>query len=105
MIRIDASTFSGNSADEGGGISARGALTLTTSVLANNVGGNLSVTNYFVSGGHNLFSDTPAAALDRTDRCNVDPRLGPLQDNGGPTFTCLSWPAAPPSIKASPSPV
>jgi hypothetical protein len=49
----------------------------------------------FVSGGHNLFSDTPAAVLDRTDLRNVDPKLGPLQDNGGPTFTCALLPGSP----------
>ena len=49
----------------------------------------------FVSGGHNLFSDTPAVALDPTDLVNTDPLLGPLADNGGPTFTHALLPGSP----------
>jgi hypothetical protein len=42
----------------------------------------------FVSLGYNLSSDDGAGVLSNaTDHINTDPKLGPLQDNGGPTFT------------------
>ena len=49
----------------------------------------------FQSGGHNVFSDTPAAPLDPTDLINTDPLLGPLADNGGPTLTQALLPGSP----------
>jgi hypothetical protein len=40
------------------------------------------------SQGHNLFGDTSGGSgFHPTDLLNVDPLLGPLQDNGGPTWT------------------
>lgn len=49
----------------------------------------------FQSLGHNLFSDQPTLPLDPTDRTQVDPRLGPLADNGGPTWTLALLPGSP----------
>src|SRR5262249_56652072 len=41
-----------------------------------------------VSLGYNLSSDDGGGVLtNATDQINTDPLLGPLQDNGGPTFT------------------
>jgi choice-of-anchor C domain-containing protein len=98
-LLITASTISGNSAASGGGIFARdaGALSATTSLFANPGGGDLVVQAgvKFVSGGHNLFSDAPTVALDRTDLTNTDPLLGPLADNGGPTRTMALLPGSP----------
>src|SRR5213075_1032507 len=38
--------------------------------------------------GYNLSSDNGGGVLiNPADRINTDPKLGPLQDNGGPTFT------------------
>jgi hypothetical protein len=71
-------------------------VTATASLFANGAGGNLSVDpGEFVSGGHNLFSDTPGVALDPTDLVNTDPLLGPLADNGGPTMTMALLPGSP----------
>src|SRR5262249_48326400 len=40
------------------------------------------------SQGYNLSSDDASAFLNQTtDQNSTDPMLGPLQDNGGPTFT------------------
>ena len=40
--------------------------------------------------GYNLSSDDGGGFLTATgDRINTDPKLGPLQDNGGPTFIHL----------------
>ena len=52
-------------------------------------GGNIFNLNATViSLGYNLSSDNASTDLNQsTDQNNTDPMLGPLQDNGGPTFT------------------
>ena len=43
-----------------------------------------------ISLGYSLSSDNGGGYLTATgDRINTDPKLGPLQNNGGPTFTHL----------------
>jgi hypothetical protein len=42
---------------------------------------------YVQSTGHNIDSDGSCALTDPTDLSNVDPLLGPLRGNGGPTPT------------------
>jgi hypothetical protein len=86
-------TVAGNSAGPfGGGIftSSSGTnLRLLNTIVANNsadAGPDISGT--VVSLGHNLISNTSGAAgFVDSDLLNVDPQLGPLQDNGGPTLT------------------
>ena len=115
-LTISESTLSGNSALSGGGIETGGgtvlivnstlstnssvndcgivnngtALKIGSTILnANASGGNIS--NYYgtvTSLGYNLSSDDGGGVLTSTgDQINTDPMLGPLQDNGGPTFT------------------
>jgi hypothetical protein len=83
-----------NGAGSGGGIDVP-AVTLRNSIVANNRAheSNASAsyvdncTNTVTSNGHNL-SDGHDCGLTATgDRQDADPRLGPLQDNGGPTDT------------------
>ena len=83
------STLSGNSASSyGSGVLL---LTYSTAILRNSIvaGSNnaatcLSVTNSsFNSGASNIVSDGSCGAGTQT----VNPRLGPLADNGGPTLT------------------
>ena len=46
--------------------------------------------------GYNLSSDNAGGVLtNATDLINTDPMLGPLQDNGGPTFTHALLPGSP----------
>jgi hypothetical protein len=46
--------------------------------------------------GYNLSSDSGGGYLTATgDQLNTDPMLGPLQDNGGPTFTHALLPGSP----------
>jgi hypothetical protein len=46
--------------------------------------------------GYNLSTDGGGGALtNATDQINTDPMLGPLQDNGGPTFTHALLPGSP----------
>jgi hypothetical protein len=92
------STVSGNSAPEGGGLWNDGTLTLTNSLVANNPSGGDCLNAYggsITSEGYNLDSNGSCHLTAPTDRPGVDPLLGPLQDNGGPTFTQALQPGSP----------
>ena len=82
-------TIDGNRAVQGGGIySMSGSVQLKNSIVANSfAGGNCSGT--ITSNGNNLSSDNTCASyfIAAGDLDNVDPLLGPLQDNGGATQT------------------
>ncbi len=89
------STISGNSAILGGGISIEPfqnwtiPVTLTNTIVANSINGNdCKGIGIIIDGGHNLDSDG-SCQLDPAvgSLPNTNPRLGPLQDNGGPTWT------------------
>jgi hypothetical protein len=73
------STFAGNSAANGMDVYGTTSITLINTIIADGCAGTIA------DGGGNLDSSTscgfPAA------NSNIDPRLGPLQDNGGPTWT------------------
>ena len=89
VMTITNSTFSGNSAMEGGAIDNAGVMNFRNTILANSVqgndcynGGTIGVnTNNLVEGnsGGATFCGTPLF--------NNDPKLGPLTNNGGPTQT------------------
>lgn len=71
---------------QGGNIANPGAsLTLLNSILAASVSG-ANAFGAFTDAGYNLSSDT-VASLGALSSQNLDPRLGPLAANGGPTFT------------------
>ncbi|MDQ2945650.1 MAG: right-handed parallel beta-helix repeat-containing protein [Acidobacteriota bacterium] len=62
------------------------------------VRGNFSLSSgaTVTSGGYNLSNDAAAAFLNQpTDQNNIDPMLGPLQNNGGPTETHALLPGSP----------
>ena len=110
---IVSSTVTGNSATFGGGIwNAVGVVTILSSTVTGNVGIDASTAdilnnfgtvsagasivgpgcggntpNQWLSVGYNLDPGTACSFTDQTDVGNVDPQLGPLQDNGGPTAT------------------
>jgi hypothetical protein len=67
----------------------------STVFLANKNGGlglGISVNSL----GYNLSSaDEGTVLTNATDQINTDPKLGPLQDNGGPTFTHAPLPGSP----------
>jgi hypothetical protein len=86
-LTLTNSTVSGNTARSGGGISIlNGKLTLTNTLVDNDCDGTTTF-----SGGSNLESPGDTCGFDQpTDQVNVtaeDLKLGPLQDNGGPTQT------------------
>jgi len=88
-------TITGNDgAFHGGGIAFRseygGILTLTNTIVANNIADN-SYDCYgpMSSAGYNIIGDTSGCSFSSApgDQLNVNPKLGPLQNNGGPTET------------------
>jgi hypothetical protein len=72
-------------------------------VIASNSSGNCqdAGSGTFVSLGFNLDDDDTCDLTDPTDLPNTDPMLGPLQDNGGATFTHSLLPGSP-AINAIP---
>ena len=104
-LRINNSTLSGNSANSGGAIYNTGShfggtatLDIGNTILNSGPrGGTLfndggTVTSH----GYNLSSDDAGGNLNGPgDQINTDPLLGPLQDNGGPTFTHALLPGSP----------
>ncbi len=101
---LDSDTITGNSADgsssgQGGGFENDLTATLTNTIVAGNTATSLGpdVRGTFTSGGHNLVGNTADAGgfTDATDQTGVDPALGSLQDNGGPTDTELPTSGSP----------
>jgi hypothetical protein len=89
----------GNTAGSGlgGGIRNWGTLTFTSSIVAKNPDGeDCSLpSGRVISKGYNLDSDGSCQLTAATDHPGVDPLLGPLQDNGGPTLTHALLPGSP----------
>jgi len=98
-LTINNSTISGNPALYGvGGIAKLyGSVVLQNSIVGKNSGGNCyGVLN---SNGYNLSSDATCHFNNVGDLNNTDPKLGPLQNNGGPTTT-MALPSGSPAIDA-----
>lgn len=98
-LTIKNSTLSGNSAtNEGGGIlNVAATLILESTILnAGDSGQNIVASGLVTSLGYNISSDDGGGFLTATgDQINTNPLLGPLQNNGGPTFTHLPLPGSP----------
>jgi hypothetical protein len=103
-LTISNSTVHSNSVassmGRGGGIYIiGGTLELVNTIL--NRGGATGANIFYDSGtvishGYNLSSDDASGLLTATgDQINTDPMLGPLQNNGGPTFTNALLPGSP----------
>jgi hypothetical protein len=81
------STLSGNQADVHGGSIYGGTFDIGNSILNGGSPENIS-TATVTSHGYNVCSDAGGGFLKGPgDQINTNPLLGPLQDNGGPTFT------------------
>jgi hypothetical protein len=85
----------------GGGISNAGGLQMYDTVLAGNTAAVApDLDGAFTSLGHNLVGNTTGGSgFAASDLLNVDPRLGALQNNGGPTQT-MALLAGSPAIDA-----
>jgi hypothetical protein len=103
-LSVNACTFSGNSTVSdglGGGIYSDDVLGVATVQIGDTIlsagasGANLQY-GTITSLGYNLSSDNGGGFLTATtDQINTDPKLGPLQNNGGPTFTHALLPGSP----------
>ncbi|HMH44949.1 MAG TPA: choice-of-anchor Q domain-containing protein, partial [Pyrinomonadaceae bacterium] len=107
-LTITNSTISDNSATaDGGGIYNQGNAQFqigSTVLNAGSSGENIFNGGQATSLGYNLSSDDGAGILTGTgDQINTDPMLGPLQDNGGPTFTHELLPGSPAIDAGDPS--
>lgn len=119
-LTVTNSTISNNSADgQGGGLDTNGVLTLVYSTVVQNTastGANLGFLNALASfgsvvalaqgigancsapgttNGFNFSDDTSCGFAASETHLGVDPRLGPLANNGGPTQTRPPQPASP----------
>ena len=105
-FRIESSTIAGNSAVRGANIetgTTDDLVELRNSVVAYPAAGgdpnsrpeNCSVAGTYLSIGHNIVDDLSCGLDDPTDQIGVDPLLGPLADNGGPTLTMAPEPDSP----------
>jgi len=92
-LSISSSTITGNNAQTGGGLYSTGTgLSLKNTIMAANSASTNAPDCYAVSassGGFNLLSNMDGCVFTPTtgDLTSVDPQLGPLQDNNGPTHT------------------
>jgi hypothetical protein len=99
-LTMDGFTVTGNAAPEGGGIwlaqDSTGPRRHAGFVVADNEGGDcggLGTLDY--SRGGNIDSDGTCGFTEAGDQSDVNPKLGPLQDNGGPTPTHALLPGSP----------
>ncbi len=93
-VTLTNSTVSGNTAEgSGGGVNrSAGEVNFLSTIVANNTDNGTApdIAGSVVSQGYNLIEDPTGATITgdtATDVTGVDPNLGPLQDNGGPTET------------------
>ena len=105
-ISIEGSTISANRANggDGGGLRSYAALELDDTIVAGNSATGAGP-DIYASAAHTLstaFSlignpagETNTEVFPGSDLLGVDPQLGPLQDNGGPTQTMALSPTSP----------
>jgi hypothetical protein len=105
-LRVANCTITGNSAPSGGGIYNEGAVEVSNTILNAGASGE-NIFNHggtVTSDGYNLSSDDGSGYLNGPgDQINTDPLLGPLQNNGGPTFTHALLPGSPAIDAGDPS--
>ena len=94
-LTVAASTLAGNGALDGGAIYSVGGstTTITASILSGSklCAGQVAA----VSHGFNVASNMSCRLTATGDLQNIDPKLGNLQDNGGPTDTILPQAGSP----------
>ena len=92
-VNVTNSTIVGNTTGGiGGGILNVGTFRARNTIIAGNTAASLGpdVRGDFTSDGYVLIGNTSGNSISGTttgNQLNVDPKLGPLQDNGGPTRT------------------
>jgi hypothetical protein len=90
-IIVISSTVTGNSAERGGGLAYDfGTIEVEDSIVAGNEAANPALADCagaVESQGGNVFGAPAACGPAPSDIGLIDPELGPLADNGGPTLT------------------
>jgi hypothetical protein len=107
-LTLTNTTLSGNSvpSGEGGALSNAGQTMIGDTVLNAGASGGTIFNNggAITSLGYNLASDNGGGVLTGPgDQINTAPLLGPLQDNGGPTFTHALLPGSPAINRGDPN--
>ncbi len=104
VLILDNSSVSGNSAGEsssGGGIfndddDGASVSVANTIIARNSAPAGPDISGTFASRGFNLIGNTEGnIGATASDLVNINPQLGPLQDNGGPTATMALLPGSP----------
>ena len=102
-LTLASSTIARNSAAAGGGLATAGDFaSLVDTIIAANTAANAApdVDGTLTSQGNNLIGNpTGASGLTASDLVGLNPDLGPLEDNGGPTPT-LALLAGSPAVDA-----
>ena len=94
-VRILNSTFAANSAGAGANLSPASA-ELRSTIVADPLGGGESCAPPGLESlGFNIVESCPLLEAKPTDQIGVDPLLGPLADDGGPTETMALLPGSP----------
>jgi CSLREA domain-containing protein len=99
-LTVTNSTLASNSSSGvGGGIAvSTGTVTIANSIIAGNTasGSGPDIAGAVNSKGYNLIGNSSGGSgFVATDLLGFDPRLGPLQNNGGPTQTMALLPGSP----------
>ena len=96
MAIIVSSTIMDNQATTGGGIWNDQTVSVRSSIIANSpTGSNCGGDNPITSLGSNLSSDGTCNLTQPGDQTSIDPMLGLLADNDGPTFTHAPFEGSP----------
>jgi hypothetical protein len=92
-------TLNGNSASGAGGIAfvGTGTITAKNTIVASGLAAG-TCSGALVSAGHNLDSSNNCGLTAAGDISNIDPKLDPLGNNGGPPQHMPCWPGVQPSI-------
>src|SRR5882724_4422272 len=111
-LQIRSSTIADNSASGdqayGGGIYGFGSTTTDSSIIALNsaaVGPDFTGPGELRSTGYNIIGNSAGGVINSqpTDQIGINPRLGPLGDNGGPTLTHALQPGSPAINRGDPA--
>jgi hypothetical protein len=96
-VTLLATTVANNDANNGGGFNTTAAASITASILADNTATTTGPDLVCPSGAvtDSLVENTTGATFTPTNVLNVDPVLGTLADNGGPTQTIAPDPTSP----------
>lgn len=93
VLNLSLSTITNNSASSGSGIAvqSQALVNVYTAIVANQISGQDCFIGFgggtIASVGYNIESSTSCGFTNTGDQQNTDPKLGPLQNNGGPTKT------------------